>query len=821
MWAKIVLNLLSNALKFTFAGGITVRLRERDGRGRARRSTTPASASTPAEQARLFERFHRVAARRSRSHEGSGIGLALVAELAALHGGGVAVQQRARRGQHVHRRDPARRRAPAGRRGHPADARLGDARVDRTGARVPAPRRCAGCVAAAGRRRAGEPRRRGRPAARSWSSTTTPTCATTSPGCSAPTTRVETAPTARRLSSWPVADPPDLVLTDVMMPRLDGFGLLAALRARPRDRRPSPWSCCRPGRARRRPSRASKPAPTTTWSSRSPRASCWPGCSANLELDRVRRSRATLERSQALLDQAQRLAQVGSWEIDARDRRAARPRRVRPPAADDAGGAARQGGLEASSPSACTPTTATRVRRRAGRGGRTGEPLDLELRLRRGPTASCAPSACVGELERDERRAAACVCAAATRTSPTSARPSRRSRRRPRAARGGRPRARDRRRAAAQPAARSTRSTPSSCEIADLLPGRRRGHQVGGDWYDVIELGAGRTGAGHGRRHGPRRAGRCGDGPAALGGARLRAARPAARRRPRAPRRRRPRPRRRPDRHLHLRGLRPLRPDARPTPTPATCRRCCAAPTASPAAARRRRAAAGHRPVHADRASASRSTAGATCSPSTPTAWSSTATATSTTGIDAPRARGSRAVDGPLDATRRTRSSTRCCADGPRRRRRRAARPRPPTRRRPPRSACARPRRAWRRARDARDVVAEALRTWALDRRPGRGRRAAGQRARDQRVIHGRPPVEVRLRRGERHRRARGARRRADGAAPAAPGARRRARPRPAARVACSPSAGAPGRLPDGKSVWWPTFSRYGETSDTRVLRSG
>src|SRR6185436_12900973 len=75
MWEKIVLNLLSNALKFTFAGAIRVALRERD--GAAELSVEDTGTGIPEhELPRIFERFHRVAGAHSRTHEGTGIGLA-------------------------------------------------------------------------------------------------------------------------------------------------------------------------------------------------------------------------------------------------------------------------------------------------------------------------------------------------------------------------------------------------------------------------------------------------------------------------------------------------------------------------------------------------------------------------------------------------------------------------------------------------------------------------------------------------------------------------------------------------------------------------
>ena len=91
MWEKIILNLLSNAFKFTFQGGIDVSLRGRG--GMAELAVRDTGIGIPAgELEHLFDRFHRVEGARGRTFEGTGIGLALVQDLARLHGGAVRVQ---------------------------------------------------------------------------------------------------------------------------------------------------------------------------------------------------------------------------------------------------------------------------------------------------------------------------------------------------------------------------------------------------------------------------------------------------------------------------------------------------------------------------------------------------------------------------------------------------------------------------------------------------------------------------------------------------------------------------------------------------------
>ncbi|HTC43721.1 MAG TPA: ATP-binding protein [Steroidobacteraceae bacterium] len=93
MWEKIVLNLLSNAFKFTLSGTISVELEATETAAVLTIADTGIGISQE-ELPRLFERFHRIEGAGGRTHEGSGIGLALVQELVRLHGGQIEASSR-------------------------------------------------------------------------------------------------------------------------------------------------------------------------------------------------------------------------------------------------------------------------------------------------------------------------------------------------------------------------------------------------------------------------------------------------------------------------------------------------------------------------------------------------------------------------------------------------------------------------------------------------------------------------------------------------------------------------------------------------------
>nr|WP_247894085.1 response regulator [Azospirillum endophyticum] len=93
LWEKIVLNLISNAFKYTLRGEVAVTLEAV--RGAAVLKVRDTGVGIPeAELTRVFDRFHRIEGQVGRTHEGTGIGLALVKDLTAVHGGSVDVQSR-------------------------------------------------------------------------------------------------------------------------------------------------------------------------------------------------------------------------------------------------------------------------------------------------------------------------------------------------------------------------------------------------------------------------------------------------------------------------------------------------------------------------------------------------------------------------------------------------------------------------------------------------------------------------------------------------------------------------------------------------------
>jgi PAS domain S-box-containing protein len=97
MWEKIVLNLVSNAFKYTFEGEIKVALREVG--ENIELSVSDSGIGIPEKELpHIFERFRRVEGARGRSAEGTGIGLALVQELVKLHGGTIRADSRVGQG---------------------------------------------------------------------------------------------------------------------------------------------------------------------------------------------------------------------------------------------------------------------------------------------------------------------------------------------------------------------------------------------------------------------------------------------------------------------------------------------------------------------------------------------------------------------------------------------------------------------------------------------------------------------------------------------------------------------------------------------------
>jgi len=251
MWEKIVLNLLSNAFKHTFQGGITVGLSLREGFAELAVSDTGVGIAE-AELPRLFDRFHRVKGARSRSYEGTGIGLALVQELVAAHGGTIRVDSTVGAGTTF------TVTARTGRAHLPAE-RIGGARAlappasraiayvqealqwlpsGSDSAADPEKARANGDVDAGLPAFAGQPDPA--PADQSrpriiWADDNADMRDYVARllGDQYQVTAVRDGAAALAAAR---ADPPDLVLSDVMMPELDGFGLLRALRADPDTR---------------------------------------------------------------------------------------------------------------------------------------------------------------------------------------------------------------------------------------------------------------------------------------------------------------------------------------------------------------------------------------------------------------------------------------------------------------------------------------------------------------------------------------------------------------------------------------------------------
>jgi len=245
MWERIVLNILSNAFKYTLQGEIAVSLR-RVGDEAVLSVRDTGIGIPPQALPRLFERFYRVEGAQGRTHEGSGIGLALVNELVRLHGGTASIESELQKGTTISVRIPFGRahlpedrigeaeslQAPVvGARPYVEEAlrwlpELSTPRSDETVAmnmaRVPTPRDAHPRAAVYGSRVIiADDNSDMRAYVR---------------GLLESRYEVEAVPDGQAALEAARREIPALIVSDVMMPRMDGFALLRALRGDPQLR---------------------------------------------------------------------------------------------------------------------------------------------------------------------------------------------------------------------------------------------------------------------------------------------------------------------------------------------------------------------------------------------------------------------------------------------------------------------------------------------------------------------------------------------------------------------------------------------------------
>ena len=226
-WEKIVLNLLSNAFKHTFSGRITVAVRWLG--AAAALSVRDTGVGIAAEELpRLFQRFHRVRGAASRTHEGTGIGLSLVHELVKVHGGNIRVDSEVGHGTCFVVEVPAgSAHLPADRLGdgrQPAAVRGASAFVQEALQWLPGAAEIADADAATG------------PRARVLWADDNADMRSYVARLLGGTYEVQAVADGDAALEAALARPPDLILADVMMPGMDGFELVRALRSDERTR---------------------------------------------------------------------------------------------------------------------------------------------------------------------------------------------------------------------------------------------------------------------------------------------------------------------------------------------------------------------------------------------------------------------------------------------------------------------------------------------------------------------------------------------------------------------------------------------------------